>query len=184
MKLFIYRFFLIGLLLAFCSQDTQAVLTTDILTIKTKKIYKGIVSGQIIKKEIKKSDNSWLTEYKLKVNKWFYKAPEINKSKYITLKILGAELPERGLVIKSSIAPAYIPIKEDAIFLLEENIRKQENVFSLSNNGVIYGDELNLFKYIKSFEYKNNNYIAHYEDNSKFRFSIRDIISGMRKGDK
>ena len=62
------------------------------------------------------------------------------------IKILGAELPEKGIVIKASTSPAYVPIKKDAIFLLENTKKKEKNVFTLSKNGIITKDKLEEIK--------------------------------------
>lgn len=100
--------------------------------------YQAIVLGKMVKKQIKKSGNSYITEYKLKTKKWLFKKPYIKKQKYLTIKILGAELLEAGITIKASCSPDYIPMKKEAMFLLEQNKLKQKNVFTLSKDGVIY----------------------------------------------
>lgn len=101
------------------------------------KNYQAIVLGKVIKKQIKKSDNFYITEYKLKTKKWLFKKPEIKQAKYLTIKILGGEVPEKGIVIKVSTAPNYIPFKKEAIFLLENNKVKQKDTFTLSKEGVL-----------------------------------------------
>ena len=100
--------------------------------------YQAIVLGKMVKKQIKKSGNSYITEYKLKTRRWLFKKPNIEKHKYLTIKVLGADLPEAGITIKASCSPDYIPMKKEAIFLLEHNKLKQKNVFTLSKDGVIY----------------------------------------------
>ncbi|MBI3589977.1 MAG: hypothetical protein HY094_01195 [Candidatus Melainabacteria bacterium] len=102
--------------------------------------YQAIVLGKIIKKEVKVVNNTYLTEYKLKTKKWFFKKDAIKKTKFITIKVLGADLPEKGIVIKASTTPDYIPVGKEAIFFLEQNKLRQPNIFTLSKNGVIYND--------------------------------------------
>lgn len=102
------------------------------------KNYQAIVLGKITKQKVKKSGKTYITEYKLKVKKWLYKQSKVKQTKYLTIKVLGAELPEKGIVIKASTTPNFIPINKDAIFLLERNKLKQNDVFTLSKNGVIY----------------------------------------------
>ncbi|GEM_PF-4514812 len=167
MRILKFQILIFTLLAACLIFEFKTVAYSKPLTLNTTKNYQAIVLGEIIKKEVKKTNGYWITEYKLKIKKWFYKIPDIEKSKYVTLKILGADFPERGIVIKSSVSPNYIPVKQDAIFLLEENIRKQKNVFSLSNNGVIYGQELDMFKNLRSIELKNNKFILTYKGKQK-----------------
>lgn len=100
--------------------------------------YQAVVLGKITKQKVKKVGKTYLTEYKLKVKKWLYKQPKVKQTKYLIIKVLGADLPEKGIVIKASTTPDYVPIKKDAIFLLERNKLKQDDVFTLSKNGVIY----------------------------------------------
>ena len=114
--------------------------------------YMAIVSGKISKKEVKKSGNYYYTEYKLKPEKWLFKKPEIKQTKNLTVKILGADLPKKGLVIKASCAPDFVPFKEKAIFFLEETARKEKDVFTISKNGIIYGSGLK--KYEKALRLK------------------------------
>lgn len=101
--------------------------------------YEAIVQGKIVKKEVKKIDRIYITEYKLKIKKWLFKKPDVEKSKYVTIKILGAELPEKGIVIKASTSPGYIPYKKEAVFLLEKTKGKNKNVYTITKDGVITG---------------------------------------------
>ena len=104
--------------------------------------YQAIVLGKMIKKKVVKSDNFYLTEYKLKSQMWLYKKPEIKKSKYLKVKILGAELEKEGLIIKTSCAPDFVPLKKEAIFFLENNKKKKKNTFTLSKGGIVYGKNI------------------------------------------
>ena len=153
----------------------QNIAFTNTLNFNIQKDYEAIVLGKIISKEVKKSNNYWITEYKLKTKKWFYKKSSTEKSKYLIIKILGAELPERGIVIKSSVSPNYIPVNQDAVFLLEENIKKQKNVYSLSTDGVIYGDELQKFKSMKSIELIDGKLIPVLKE--KHKFSLKNLFA-------
>ena len=114
--------------------------------------HEAIVFGEITKSKVKKSGNYYYTEYKLKVEKWLFKKPEIKQTKNLTIKILGADLPKKGLVIKASCAPDFVPFKEKAIFFLEETARKEKDVFTISKNGIIYGSGLK--KYEKALRLK------------------------------
>lgn len=105
------------------------------------KNYQAVVLGKITDKKVKKSNHVYLTEYSLKPKKWLFKKPDVKITKNIKIKVLGAELPEAGIVIKSSTSPSYIPMNKEAIFLLEQNKLKQKDVFTLSKNGVIYENE-------------------------------------------
>lgn len=98
----------------------------------------AILLGRITNEKILLSRNSYLTEYKLKPKKWLFKKPYIKETKYVKLKVLGAVLPEKGIVIKSSCSPDYIPIKNDAIFILKKNKLKQKDTFTLGKNSIIY----------------------------------------------
>ena len=104
------------------------------------KNYQGIVLGKIIKTEITREDNFYITKYKLKVKKWLYKNPSIEKSKYLTVKILGAELAEKGIVIKASTSPDFISTNKDAIFFLEST-KNKNNIFTISRGGIIYKEK-------------------------------------------
>ena len=103
-----------------------------------KKNYQAIVVGKAVKKSVIKSKNTYLTEYKIKTKKWLYKKETVKPSRYLTIKTLGAELPEQGIVIKASTSPEFIPLKKEAIFFLERNKAKQKDIFTLSRDGVIY----------------------------------------------
>lgn len=111
--------------------------------IKSEKNYEAIVLGKIISKKIKKKDNYYFTEYKLKPKEWFFKKENVEKSKLIIVRILGADFPKQGIVIKSSTAPDYVPIKKDAVFFLEKTRVNHKNIFTITNDGIIYGKDLN-----------------------------------------
>ena len=111
-------------------------------SIQTNTNYQAVVLGEIIKKKVKKSSNLYYTEYKLKTKKWLYKNSGLKQSKHLTIRTLGAELPEKGLVIKASTSPDFIPIKKDAIFLLEDTKRKQKGIYTLSKNGILHKDNI------------------------------------------
>lgn len=102
------------------------------------KNYQAVILGKITDKKIKKIGNLYITEYNLKPKKWLHKKSEVKITKNIKIKVLGADLPEAGIVIKSSSSPDYIPINKEAIFLLEKNKLKQNDVFTLSANSIIY----------------------------------------------
>ena len=101
--------------------------------------YEAVVKGEIIKKEIKKIDRIYVTEYKLKTKKWLFKKHDIKEEKYLTIKVLGAELPKKGIVIKASTSPDYVPYKKEAVFLLEKTKSKNKNVYTITKGGVITG---------------------------------------------
>lgn len=100
--------------------------------------YQAVVLGKVLKKEVKKSEHLYITEYKVKTKKWLFKKPEIKEKKILTISILGAELPEQGLVIKASSSPDFIPIKKDVIFLLEKTRSDKNDIFTVSKNGIIF----------------------------------------------
>ena len=102
------------------------------------KNYEAIVYGKIVKKEVKKTGSSYITEYKLKVKKWLDVKPGINKTKFVIVKTLGAELPEKGIIIKASTAPDFIPINKYATFILVKNKLKQKDIFTIPRNGIIF----------------------------------------------
>lgn len=106
------------------------------------KNYEAIVIGKMTKKKIKKIGNFYYTEYKLKTKNWIYKAPEIKDNKYVTVNILGANLKKKGLLVKASTSPDYIPIKEEAIFFLFNTKKKQKNIYTIPKGGVIFGEKL------------------------------------------
>lgn len=115
---------------------TFAFSETDI-NINNYKNYQAVVLGEMVDKKIKKAGNYYLTEYKLKTKKWLFKQANIKEANYLKIKVLGAEFPNRGIVIKSSAAPDYIPMNSDAIFLLENNKKPKKNTFTIPKNGVI-----------------------------------------------
>lgn len=125
------KYFLLSLLiimLCFCTSANA----------NTFKDYQAIVLGKITNKKVKKVGNTYITEYKLKTKKWLFKNLNVKETKYITIKVLGAELPKKGIVIKASTTPSYIPIKKEAIFILKQNKLKEKDIFTLSRDGVIY----------------------------------------------
>ena len=103
MKILRFQILILILLVVFFNFASKSLAYSKSLTFDTSKNYQAIVLGEIIKKETEKIGNFWITKYKLKTRKWFYKNSKTEKSKYITIKILGADLPERGIVIKSSV---------------------------------------------------------------------------------
>lgn len=107
-------------------------------SISSNNLYEAIVLGQMLKKNVKKSGNYYITEYKLKPKEWLYKKPGVKKSNVITVKVLGADLPKRGLIIKASTSPDYIPMMKDAIFFLVKTKSEKDDVFTITKNGVIY----------------------------------------------
>ncbi len=111
-----------------------------------RKNYQAIVLGKITKSKIKKIGTYYITEYKLKPKEWLFTNPSVKKSNYLTIKILGAEFPEKGIVIKASTTPDYIPIKKDAIFFLENTKRKANNIFTISKNGILPANKLEELK--------------------------------------
>ena len=104
--------------------------------------YEAIVRGKITKSKVIKHGRFYITEYELRTKDWLYKKPTVQKKKYLTIKILGANFPDKGITIKSSVAPDYVPIKSEAIFLLEKTKSKTEDTFTLSKGGVIYKTSL------------------------------------------
>lgn len=102
------------------------------------KQYEAIVLGKMINKKVKKFGDYYVTEYKLKPKRWIYKNPEVETKKHLTVRILGAELPKKGIVIKASTAPAYVPMKREAIFFLEKTKKKRKNIYTISNNGILF----------------------------------------------
>ena len=99
--------------------------------------YQAIVLGEMVKKKVKKVGNFYLTEYKLKTKKWLLKQSNVKEAKYLKIKILGAELPKRGIVIRVSSSPTYVPMKKDAIFFLENNKKRKKNTYTISRDGII-----------------------------------------------
>ena len=105
------------------------------------KNYQAIVVGKITESKVRHLGNYYITEYKLKPKEWLFKNRLVKKSNYLIIKVLGADLPEKGIVIKASTTPDYIPIKKDAIFLLEDTKKKEKDVFTVSKNGVLSKDK-------------------------------------------
>ena len=101
------------------------------------KKYQAIVVGKIINEKIKKTGNTYITEYTLKTKKWLFKKANVETKKYITLKVLGANLRKEGIIIKASTSPDYIPINKEAVFFLEQNKLRENNVFTVSRGGII-----------------------------------------------
>ena len=105
--------------------------------------YEAIVKGRILKKKVKKENNYYFTEYKLKPTKWLYSKPELKKQKYLTLQIFGASLPKKGIIITSSVSPQYVPINQEALFLLEKTAKNEKDIFTLSKDGIILNSTTN-----------------------------------------
>ncbi len=99
--------------------------------------YEAIVIGKMISQKVKKINNYYVTEYKLKPEEWLFKKTAIKKTKYIKIKILGADLPKKGIIIKSSVSPEYVPMNKEAIFFLEKTIKKEKKIFTISKGGII-----------------------------------------------
>ena len=130
-----FIFFLLLGSFIFCTQVHSKILNDS-----ERKKYQAIVLGKITESKVKHLGNYYITEYKLKPKEWLFKDSSVKRSNYLTIKILGAELPEKGIVIKASTTPDYIPIKKDAIFLLEDTKKKEKDVFTVSKNGVLSKD--------------------------------------------
>lgn len=120
-------------LILICSVSTYAI---------DYKKYQAVVLGEVVKKEIKNKNGFYFTEYKLKTKKWLFKNPQISGSKYIILKVAGAELTKKGLVIKTSATPSLIPMHKDFVFFLENPKKKEKNVFTVTIGGIIRGTNL------------------------------------------
>lgn len=106
------------------------------------KKYTAIIVGRAVKKKIKKVNSFYFTEYELQAKKWIYKNDPSQETANIKVKILGAELPQKGIVITSSISPGNIPMDKDMIFLLENTKKKQKNVYTVTEGGVLTLDNL------------------------------------------
>ena len=104
--------------------------------------YEAIVLGNLIKKKIIKRGNFYLTQYKFKPEKWIYKKEGVKKEKYLKINVFGADLEKEGLLIKTSITPDYMPLDEDVILFLENTLANKKNLFTISKNGIIYGENL------------------------------------------
>ncbi len=126
---------LIIFVLNYCLNDFIAF--SQVLELSSNDSYEAIVIGEMVDKDVKKRKNYYFTEYKLKTSEWLFKKAEVKKSKYVKIKILGADLPKKGIIIKLSTAPDYVPMKKPAIFLLERTKKHEKNVFTLSEGGII-----------------------------------------------
>ena len=102
--------------------------------------YEAIVSGKLTKSKVLKSGNLYFTEYKLKTTSWLFKRPYIKEKIYIKIKILGADLQKKGMVIKASISPENIVLNKEAVFLL--NKTRKQNVYTIPKEGIIYKETL------------------------------------------
>ena len=111
-------------------------LNNKALSLDSSQKHEAIVLGKIIHKKVIKINNYYLTEYKLKVNNWIYKKPYIKKKKFIKIRILGAVLPKKGIIIKASTSPDSVPFKKEAVFYLEKTNTKHNNVFTLSKESI------------------------------------------------
>jgi hypothetical protein len=125
-------------LILFSSFYFKAYSKTPLIS-DTKK-YEAIVSGKLIKSKVIKSGNLYLTEYKLKTTKWLFKKSYIKERKIVKIKILGADLQKKGLVIKASISPNNITLNKEAVFLL--NKTKKQNLYTIPKEGIIYKEPL------------------------------------------
>lgn len=130
------------ILIAFCFSSLAALPKT--ITSFEKKNYQAIVLGKITGSQVKKEGSFYITEYKLIPKKWLFKSPKIKESKLITVKILGADIPEKGIIIKASTSPDYIPIAKEAVFLLENT--KKKGILTVSKNGIISKKEFTRLK--------------------------------------
>lgn len=108
--------------------------------------YKAIILGEMKNIKIKKAQGYYFTEYKLKPKNWLFRNPSVKASKSIKIKIFGADLKNKGLVIKSSSSPDYVPMNEEAIFFLEGTARKEKDAFTITRGGIIYGEKLEQVK--------------------------------------
>ncbi len=124
-------------LIVFCFSSSPALSKTN--NSFEKKKYQAIILGKITDSKIKKEGNFYVTEYNLIPHKWFFKSPKVKKSKLITIKILGAELPEKGIIIKASTSPLHVPIDQEAVFLLEGT--RENEILTISRNGIISKEE-------------------------------------------
>lgn len=124
---------LICLLIINCFSINQLIVLGNI----NYKKYQAVVLGKIINEKIKKSGNTYLTEYKIKVKKWLVKKPFVKETRFVRIRVLGAELKDAGIVIKASTTPEHIPINKEVIFLLEQTKLKQKHIFTLSKDGIL-----------------------------------------------
>ena len=116
------------------------ILLINIMSSARVSAYEAIVSGKLTKPKVLKSGNLYLTEYKLKTTSWLFKQPSIKEKKIIKIKILGADLEKKGMVIKSSISPDNIVLNKEAVFLL--NKTKKENIYTIPKEGIVYKESL------------------------------------------
>lgn len=107
--------------------------------------YEAIVLGNLIKKKILKRGNFYLTQYKFKPEKWIYKKEGVKKEKYLKVNVFGADLEKEGLLIKASTTPDYMPLNEDVILFLENTLANKKNLFTISKDGIIYGENVKNF---------------------------------------
>jgi hypothetical protein len=111
--------------------------------------YEAIVLGNLIKKKVFKRGDFYLTQYKFKPKKWFYKKEKVAQKKYLKINVFGADLEKEGLLIKASTTPDHMPLNEDVILFLEETMSKKKNLFTISRDGIISGDSVCKFKWEK-----------------------------------
>ena len=126
-------------LFSFKAQSKEALL-------QHKEKYQAIVLGEITESTVKKKETYYITEYKLKIKDWLFKRPLIQETNLITIRVLGADIPEKGIVIKASTTPDYIPLKRNAIFLLENLRKKEKNIFTITQNGILPASKLKELK--------------------------------------
>lgn len=104
--------------------------------------YQAIVLGNLVKKKVFKRGKFYLTQYKFKPEKWIYKKEGVKKKKYLKVNVFGADLEKEGLLIKASTTPDYMPLNEDVILFLENTMAKKKNLYTISKDGIIYGDNV------------------------------------------
>lgn len=126
------------------------------LPLKLNPKYQAIVLGKITKKQVKNPGKFYITVYKLKVETWIYSNPNIKRKKYLTLKVLGADLPDKGLIVKASTTPDYIPMHKNVVFLLENTMKKEKNVFTVTQNGIIFEPDINKIRHQSNEVTKND----------------------------
>lgn len=123
---------------------------------KNLKNKEAIVLGKITKKQIIKLNNYYITEYKLKIKKWIYKKPYIANSKTVTIRVLGADLPDKGITIKASTSPDYVPFNTDTIFILNKTKQKYKDIFTLSRNSILSPNEEKHITYLLQGIHRRN----------------------------
>lgn len=134
------------LLITLFFESTFLASYPNILTNRNNSKYDAIVLGSLIKKKVFKSGNFYLTQYKFKPEKWIYKKEEVKKKKYLKVNVFGADLEKEGLLIKASTTPDYIPMNEDVVLFLEKTLAKKKNLYTISKDGIVYGDNIKNFK--------------------------------------